>query len=98
MKFSQIYISLAAENYCRTADNLMLTYTLYPFQEVQLEGHWPHLHPVLEQVVHIFHKEVRMAVIPESNLKAMAPAVPKETSSGFSSPVIIPDPGKLNLI
>ncbi|CAH0590169.1 unnamed protein product [Chrysodeixis includens] len=40
-------------------------------EEVHLEGHWPEIHPVLEQVVHIFHKEV------EAPAAAPAPRAPR---------------------
>ncbi|XP_063894134.1 uncharacterized protein LOC110371204 isoform X1 [Helicoverpa armigera] len=56
-------------------------------EEVHLEGHWPQIHPVLEQVVQIFHKEAEPPVSEKSKDIAMQPA--KEPSSGVSTPIII---------
>ncbi|KAJ8717982.1 hypothetical protein PYW07_005912 [Mythimna separata] len=58
-------------------------------EEVHLEGHWPQIHPVLEQVVHIFHKESEPAVNENKSKAVVAQPEQKELSSGGSTPVII---------
>uniref|UniRef100_A0A2A4JFJ0 Uncharacterized protein n=1 Tax=Heliothis virescens TaxID=7102 RepID=A0A2A4JFJ0_HELVI len=57
-------------------------------EEVHLEGHWPQIHPVLEQVVQIFHKEAEPPVT-ENKSKVIALQPAKEPSSGVSTPIII---------
>lgn len=55
-------------------------------EEVHLEGHWPQIHPVLEQVVQIFHKESETAVNepPQNATNGI-----KDINSGQSTPVVI---------
>lgn len=57
-------------------------------EEVHLEGHWPQIHPVLEQVVQIFHKESETAVN-EPPQKPATNGVIKDINSGQSTPVVI---------
>ncbi|KAF9424919.1 hypothetical protein HW555_000220 [Spodoptera exigua] len=57
-------------------------------EEVHLEGHWPQIHPVLEQVVQIFHKESESAVS-EPPPKPAATNGVKEPNSGLSTPIVV---------
>ncbi|XP_022825624.1 uncharacterized protein LOC111355708 isoform X2 [Spodoptera litura] len=57
-------------------------------EEVHLEGHWPQIHPVLEQVVHIFHKESETAVTEPPPKPATTNGV-KELTSGLSTPIVV---------
>ncbi|CAK1584695.1 unnamed protein product [Parnassius mnemosyne] len=54
-------------------------------EEVQLEGHWSQIHPVLDHVVQIFHKEVESRTSVRSTPQ---PEQRKSVSSGISTPLI----------
>ncbi|XP_014365863.2 uncharacterized protein LOC106716781 [Papilio machaon] len=54
-------------------------------EEVELEGHWSQLHPVLDHVVQIFHKEVE----PKLDSKSSAASEQSKVClSGLSTPII----------
>ncbi|XP_013162902.1 PREDICTED: uncharacterized protein LOC106114305 isoform X2 [Papilio xuthus] len=53
-------------------------------EEVELEGHWSQLHPVLDHVVQIFHKEVE----PKLDTKSLSSEQSKVCLSGLSTPII----------